>query len=123
MKREILLLFTGLLVLAGCQKEEVSGREKVSEDIPDCIENKIQEMAQAPVANPPAKVYLYRYKGKTIYYIPAKCCDFPSLLVDAACNTICSPDGGLSGKGDGTCPDFISTRTDERLIWEDPRSK
>jgi hypothetical protein len=112
-----------LPVVAGCEKEGVWAKEPTTKGSPPCIERKIQEMANAPVANPPARVYSYRYKGQTVYYIPAKCCDIPSLLVDAQCNTICSPDGGLSGQGDGRCPDFFNSRTEETLIWEDPRPR
>jgi hypothetical protein len=115
--RELLLVFILLQVVAGCEKEEVS------KGTPECIEKKIDELANAPVANPPAKVYSYQYKGKTVYYIPAKCCDIPSELYDADCNIICSPDGGLTGKGDGRCPDFFETRTKEKLIWEDTRKR
>jgi hypothetical protein len=35
---------------------------------------------------------------------------------------ICEPSGGVDGGGDGRCPDFLSTRTDERLVFQDPRT-
>ncbi len=46
---------------------------------------------------------------------------FLSTLYNENCNVICSPDGGLTGSGDGQCSDFFDTRTDEKLIWEDVR--
>jgi hypothetical protein len=46
-----------------------------------------------------------------------------SSLYDAKGNVICAPDGGIIGTGDGGCPDFISQRTGEKLIWEDPRTR
>jgi hypothetical protein len=34
---------------------------------------------------------------------------------------ICQPDGGITGKGDGKCPDFDKNKTNEKLVWQDPR--
>ena len=115
MARGIYVLLTALLTVASCDKEEMP------KGTPPCIKEKINEIAKEPVANPPAKVFSYQYKGKTVYYIPPKCCDIPSTLYDADCNIICSPDGGFSGRGDGRCPDFFTSRTEERVIWEDKR--
>jgi hypothetical protein len=56
-----------------------------------------------------------------VYYSPPKCCDIPSILIDTNCNFLCSPGGDITGGGDGLCTDFLSTRTDEILVWEDPR--
>ena len=88
---------------------------------PDCIQLKIDEILAGNVWDPPAKVYQYVYNGQKVYYFPPRCCDIPSSLYDKNCNFICSPDGGISGGGDGNCPDFFSTRTDKKLIWEDKR--
>ena len=73
------------------------------------------------VKNPTTKIYSYLYKGKKVYYVTAPCCDFFSDLLDADCNLIGHPDGGITGRGDGKMPDFHKSRTDEKLVWEDPR--
>ena len=57
------------------------------------------------------------YANKTVYYIPPKYADIPSILYDAAGKEICSPDGGLTGKGDGKCSDFFETRSNCTTIW------
>jgi hypothetical protein len=90
-------------------------------NIPPCILTKIAQLKTEKIANPPASVWQYEYNGKIVYYIPAKCCDIPSLLYDSDCNLICSPDGGFTGKGDGKCSDFAEKRTKEKLIWKDDR--
>jgi len=114
MKRAIILIgFLGLFF--GCEKENLP------KDTPKCIENKINEISKGDVWNPPAKVYRYKYNGQIVYYFPPRCCDIPSTLYDENCNIICSPDGGLTGGGDGKCSDFFDSRTDEKLIWEDTR--
>jgi hypothetical protein len=73
------------------------------------------------VANPPAKIYRYRYRGQTVYYLTSRCCDQPGQLYGSRGQLLCEPDGGITGQGDGRCPDFFGNRTDETLIWEDKR--
>lgn len=81
----------------------------------------IQELEQATPANPPAKIYRYTYKGQEVYFLTGRCCDIPSKLYDMNGNVLCKPDGGITGKGDGRCPDFFEKRSNEALIWEDKR--
>lgn len=111
------LLIVGLFLILQaqtCKKDNLK-------NIPPCIVEKIQQFKKEPVANPPASVWQYEYKGQTVYYIPPRCCDIPSSLYDSNCNLICSPDGGFTGKGDGKCADFAQTATKEKLIWKDDR--
>jgi len=106
----------GLLIFSTCEK----GRKMP--EIPACIEEKIESIKSNPVWNPPAKIWQFEYNGQTVYYIPQRCCDIPSVLLDENCNVICSPDGGLTGNGDGKCSDFFDKQTDGKLIWEDKRT-
>ncbi|RLD84716.1 MAG: hypothetical protein DRJ10_00445 [Bacteroidetes bacterium] len=85
------------------------------------MERKIYDIAEGEVWNPPAKVYSYMYNGEIVYYFPSRCCDIPSILYDKNCNAICSPDGGITGDGNGQCSDFFNFRTNEKLIWDDIR--
>ncbi|WP_018476348.1 DUF6970 domain-containing protein [Pontibacter roseus] len=81
----------------------------------------IRELEEEQPANPPVKVYRYNYNDQEVYYLSGRCCDIPSKLYDVNGNLLCEPDGGITGKGDGRCPDFLETRTNETLIWEDKR--
>jgi hypothetical protein len=81
----------------------------------------IQRLSDAPVASPPASIVEYDYRGQTVYYVPPRCCDIESDLYDRHGVLLCHPDGGLTGRGDGRCSDFLDTRRNERLIWTDPR--
>ncbi|AUD07106.1 hypothetical protein CWM47_00795 [Spirosoma pollinicola] len=83
--------------------------------------NMINQIKSQDKWSPPASIYRYVYKGKVVYFIPQRCCDIPSVLLDEQCNTVCSPDGGISGGGDGGCTDFFKVRSDEKLIWKDSR--
>ena len=112
---KILLITVFGLFISSCDKQDIL------RDTPTCIEKKINEIANKEVWNPPAKVYSYEYAGQTVYYFPPRCCDIMSSLYDENCNLICSPDGGITGNGDGGCSDFFNSRTDEKLIWEDKR--
>jgi len=118
MNLSINIVLTGILLVSVQQ----CGRD-ATRAIPDCVQQKIDEIAGEEVRNPPAKVYRYVYKGMDVYYIQAWCCDFPSELYDEQCNLICRPDGGFTGKGDNSCPDFSDIRTGEELVWEDNRDR
>jgi len=82
----------------------------------------IRKLETEPVANPPASITQYEYKGQTVYFLPQRCCDIFSNLYDAEGNIIGHPDGGITGQGDGRAPDFFGERTNEQLIWEDERT-
>jgi hypothetical protein len=82
----------------------------------------IAQIASEPVTDPPSSLYSYRYRNDTVYFRPQRCCDVMSDLYDDDGTLICHPDGGFGGNGDGRCPDFLATRSDERLIWRDPRT-
>jgi len=92
-----------------------------SSTAPGCIFAKIDVLRNQPKGNPAYSVYEYLYKGKKVYYFPPQCCDQYSDLYDENCNLICHPDGGITGTGDGNCQDFLTTRTNEVLIWKDGR--
>ncbi len=86
-----------------------------------CIQQKIDSLKSIPKGDPSYSIWYYSYKGKDVYYFPAQCCDQYSDLMDADCNFICSPDGGIDGNGDGKCPNFLAERKNEKLIWKDNR--
>jgi hypothetical protein len=83
----------------------------------------IAKYATEPVGNPPQSIWRYKFKGQTVYYTPPQCCDQMGILYDASGTIICYPDGGLTGKGDGRCPDFSTLRSNEKLVWQDARTQ
>jgi len=108
------IIFTSFTLLSCNQPEDEN---------PQWIQDLIVQFQNEPVGNPPQSIWQYFYNGRTVYYIPAQCCDQPSTLYDANGNILCAPDGGYSGKGDGKCPDFFTNRRDEKLIWQDKRTR
>jgi Domain of unknown function (DUF6970) len=89
---------------------------------PAWVDKLIKQYESDPVGNPPLSIWRYGYNGQVVYFVPAHCCDITSVVYDAQGNVLCAPDGGITGKGDGRCPDFFSQRTNEQLIWQDSRT-
>ena len=92
-----------------------------AEDIPSCIQRKIDQIKQEPKYNPPAEVHEYSYNGKRVFYFTSNCCDQYNVVYDEQCNYLCAPDGGFTGKGDGKCKDFQTNAKEVRLVWKDNR--
>ncbi len=88
---------------------------------PAWVSRLIEQYKGEPVGNPPQSIWRYEYRGQVVYFVPAQCCDMYSTLYDADGNVLCAPDGGIDGSGDGKCEDFLSGRSQEQLIWQDPR--
>lgn len=119
MKNIVILLSLFILNASDCKSKKNTGKN--AETIPECIQEMIIEISSQEVANPPIHIYNYTYNEQPVYYVTSKCCDNPSNLYDQNCNRICSPDGGITGKGDMKCLDFFEKRTDEKLVWKDER--
>lgn len=115
MNRKIQYLAFITLLMFDCKNDIIPA------GTPDCIVNMITQIKGQDKWNPPATITRYLYKGQVVYFIPQRCCDIPSVLLDEQCNIVCSPDGGIGGGGDGKCMDFFATRSAEKLIWQDSR--
>jgi hypothetical protein len=111
-----LSLFIMLAVVASA-----CSRSPAAPSNPDWLNALKVQFQSQPVTNPPRAIYGYSYHGETVYYVAPVAADQYSTLYDASGHVICAPDGGITGGGDGRCPDFLQSRTDERLIWRDPR--
>jgi hypothetical protein len=90
-------------------------------DIPSCIQARIDEIKKQPRWNPPAQVEEYRYDGRRVFLFSANCCDQFTQVVDEACNYICAPSGGITGKGDRKCADFNEKAQLIKVVWKDER--
>ena len=112
--RAILLLFAPLaFACAQSPPPEVT---------PPWLDAMIARLESEPVANPPAFIARYEYRGDTVYYLPSRCCDIWSQVFTKTGDVICAADGGMTGGGDGRCPDFFETRREEKIVWRDTRS-
>ncbi len=89
---------------------------------PSWLLSKIDSLKAQPVSNPLAEISSWNYKNERVFYIPPYCCDNFGELYNAEGKLICYPDGGITGKGDGRCPDFFDLRKDKQVIWKDNRT-
>ena len=92
-----------------------------SSSVPACIQEKIEAIKKEPRWNPPAEVNEYSYEGKRVFLFSSDCCDNFNQLFDEACNYICAPSGGFTGKGDRKCEDFKEKAEFVKLVWKDER--
>ena len=87
----------------------------------DWLTQKIEQWTRKPDANTPDAVYRYQYRGQTVYYVRAACCDRFNVVYDIQGRELCSPDGGFTGRGDGECPSFREEARDGVTVWEAKR--
>jgi hypothetical protein len=116
------VLKSGLLIFglsAGCSHSPAAPDSAIAQ--PAWVTTVIRQLETEPVANPPAVIASYQYKGDTVYFVPQRCCDVMSVVYRADGAIMCKADGGFAGTGDGRCPDFIAERRNERIVWRDPR--
>ncbi|GAA4351230.1 hypothetical protein GCM10023185_09720 [Hymenobacter saemangeumensis] len=88
---------------------------------PQWLQERIANVLSERKRTPIIRIMRYDYKGQTVYYQSAPCCDQYSTVFDSKGRVLCNPDGGITGKGDGKCPDFDKNKTNEKLVWQDPR--
>jgi hypothetical protein len=122
---KILLLLIAIPFLSasdcGTKKEKTTTDNLIpSDSIPACVQRIIDDSKKEDPPMPPVQVDEYLYKGKKVYLFTAQCCDFYNMVYDDSCRNICAPTGGITGKGDGKCPDFDSTAKLVKNIWKNP---
>ncbi|MDQ2769324.1 MAG: hypothetical protein M3Y54_02340 [Bacteroidota bacterium] len=88
---------------------------------PQWLKQRIAAVLAERKRNPITRILRYEYEGHIVYYISAPCCDQYSQVFDTRGKLICQPDGGITGRGDGKCPDFDKHKANEKLVWQDPR--
>ena len=88
-------------------------------------ESAVRSIAKRLLAQPPQReartIKRYLIDGKVHYYVSAPCCDQYNDLFDAKGRKLCSPDGGITGRGDGRCPAIRIDRREGEIVWKDPR--
>jgi hypothetical protein len=122
MKYIFLLLLLPLLANTDCKnknkQEATAGKEDtaavapvavITNSLPACIDSIIAKAANDQPPIKAEKVELYEWEGKQVYLVSWQCCDFFNEVYDANCKRICAPTGGITGKGDGNCPDFLKS--------------
>lgn len=89
-----------------------------NDSIPVCVKQFIDSAMKEKPPVPPVQVDEYIYNGKKVFLFTAPCCDFFNTVYDENCKMICSPTGGITGKGDGKCEDFGAKAKYIKLVWK-----
>lgn len=105
-----LLLFGLLAILLSCSSQQ----DKIR--LPRWLHDKIVQAERNPGSF--EEVWVYKYKGQSVYLFLPGCCDRYSELYDESGKLICKPGGGITGKGDGKCRNFIKKRKYGVLLWK-----
>ncbi|MEZ0538546.1 DUF6970 domain-containing protein [Fibrella arboris] len=112
---KVYFVLIGLSLLLSCQRDEPTPN-----DIPACIQTIIQKNGQLNTYPNVVAITRYKYQHRYVYLALSDCCDFPNLLYDNTCQTLCSPSGGWTG-GDGRCANFFTEATEKTEIWQKTR--
>ncbi len=105
------LLFL-ILMLVACNRHRTG---KSIANLPKCIEEKIASLKK--MNETPIYIKRYEYNGEMVYYMKSACCDKFNVVYDSHCNVLGHPDGGLTGKGDGSLPDFRALAKNGIEVW------
>ncbi len=124
MKYLLILLVFPFLSASECGKKKriksIDKTASIKDSIPVCIRKMIDAGNKEIPPNAPVQVDEYNYNGKTVFLLTAPCCDQFNTLYDDSCQMICSPSGGITGRGDRKCEDFSKTAKHIKLVWENP---
>jgi hypothetical protein len=104
--------------------DEVKKEETIVKDsLLPCMRQAIARGEKEIPPNPPVSIEEYNYNGKKVYLWKSQCCDQFDILMDDSCNTICAPTGGITGRGDGKCTDFMDKAKMIKTIWKSKEAK
>lgn len=102
------------ILFASCSNTK---KVTVQSEVPTCLLAKIQQMTADQSQGEPLYVTMFDYRDKKVYYVAAACCDKYNMVFDKDCNLLGYPDGGITGKGDGSLPNFRQEATNGKAIW------
>jgi hypothetical protein len=108
------------VVACGTTSQEISTVETPEVETPAIVDQTVRSIMARPVENSPGSILQYTYHDMDVYFVPPACCDIPGVVFDHEGNAICYS-GGLLRAEESQCPDFLEARTDEVLVWRDPR--
>lgn len=103
------LVFSFVLVAVLLTEILAQNNSQKPEQIPNWLNAVIEKgtIGKSPITD--IKSYIFNEKLVYLVNYDAGCCDhFSAILYDKDGNKICSPFGGITGRGDMQCPDFMA---------------
>ena len=95
---------------------EPSTRVEVS-GLPEWLRIRLADYDAQPRSVAPSAVFEVRWGNDVAYYVKAGCCDQFDPLIDARGALLCHPSGGITGRGDGKCPQALPAAAGRREVW------
>jgi hypothetical protein len=89
--------------------------------LPLWLQDRIANYENSRLGSVPDRIWQFEYRGQTVYYFSAPCCDQFDELYDASGTYLCAPSGGYTGLGDLRCPDAVSDSLKMNPVWQDAR--
>jgi hypothetical protein len=127
---KIIFTFVILATTACCgSKKTGSGTNNylsetgMKDSVPACVRKLIDDAGKEIPPNLPVQVDEYMYNGKKVFLFTAQCCDQFDVVYDESCKRICAPSGGITGKGDMTCNDFLEKAKFVKPVWKNAAIK
>lgn len=91
------------------------------EPLPAWLETQIADWERHDAQTTDAlSVARIQYHGESAYLVYANCCDRYNTLYDARGRELCSPSGGITGRGDEQCPTPEDPGTQRVKVWQHP---
>jgi len=116
------ILYAGMLVLVLATNAIAQVEVNADSKLPDWLKSKIATMEATPKFAEATAIWKVRYKKQDAYLFLAPCCDQFNSLYSAAGILLCSPSGGITGRGDGKCRDAIKPKTKYAVVWRMPEA-
>lgn len=102
-------IFVFLIALtAGCRDDQTKDAE---------ILKQIVSAESSSDTDSPQEIRRQLIDGEVYFYVPPRCCDIFGALYSASGEFVCNPDGGITGKGDGKCPELAGKLKEGELVW------
>lgn len=108
MKNSFFLMAILLLISCGWRKGNI-------DPLPRCLVQKIDSLSK--INERPIAITRYDFRNQTVYYIKSACCDRYNPVYDKNCRLLGFPDGGFTGRGDGSLTGFRDSAENPVVIW------
>jgi hypothetical protein len=116
------ILYSVTLMLAVATSAVAQSEVKAKVKLPTWLKAKIATIEATPKFAEATVIWKLQYKDEDAYLFVAPCCDQFNTLYSATGVLLCSPNGGITGRGDGKCPDAITPKTKYVVVWRMPEA-
>lgn len=108
---KILIGMLTIVLLASC-----GWNKRPVKPYPSCIAHYIDSLSK--INEQPISVTQYDFRNQKVYYIKSACCDRYNIVFDNDCNLLGYPDGGFTGKADGSLKGFYDSAQNPVTVWK-----